>query len=103
LALLAPRLWRIRLKRSQEERVRRGVAAHGDAALLYERALAALRRKGFEKPRWMTPLEFARVLPDPELAVMVEDATNAYNELRFGARPEAAGRILRLVNLIEGY
>ena len=103
LALLAPRLWGRRTRRKQENRVRRGEAAPGDAALLYVRALAALRRKGFEKPRWMTPLEFARVLPDPELAAMLEDATHAYNELRFGAHPEAASRMLQVVTRIETF
>ncbi|HZU28038.1 MAG TPA: DUF3488 and transglutaminase-like domain-containing protein [Bryobacteraceae bacterium] len=101
LAFLGPRLWRIRARRRHEERVRRGDAAPGDAALLYGRVLNALRRKGFEKPGWMTPLEFARVLPDPELAAMLEDATHAYNQLRFGAQADSAGRMLRLVNRIE--
>jgi hypothetical protein len=103
LAILGPRLWGRRARRRQEDRVRRGEAAPGDAGLLYVRALAALHRKGFEKPPWMTPLEFARVLPEPELALMLEDATHAYNELRFGARPEAAGRMLQLVTRIETF
>ena len=103
IVLLAPKLWGRRVRRRQEDRVRRGEAAPADAALLYLRALEALRRKGFEKPRWMTPLEFARVLPEPELATMLEDATHAYNELRFGAHPEAAARMLNLVGRIETF
>jgi hypothetical protein len=63
--------------------------------------LKALRRRGIEKPAWLTPSEFARVLQEPELSLLVEDFTNAYNELRFGGNPEAAGRIFVVLEQLE--
>jgi hypothetical protein len=75
-------------------KVQRGEGQASDATLLYQRMLKALRRRGIEKPAWLTPCEFARVLQEPELArLLVEDFTGAYNELRFGGNAEAAGRI----------
>jgi len=50
---------------------------------------------------WLTPCEFARVLQEPELSLLVEDFTSAYNELRFGGNPEAAGRIFVLLERLE--
>jgi hypothetical protein len=37
----------------------------------------------------------------PEIAPLVSDATQAYNELRFGGRPDAAPRMMRLLEAIE--
>jgi protein-glutamine gamma-glutamyltransferase len=78
-----------------------GDAQASDAALLYERMLRALERHGLQKPPWLTPLEFARVLPSSELAMLVEDLTGAYNEFRFGGRRDAAPRMVRLLRRIE--
>jgi len=82
-------------------RVQRGEIQRTDATLLYERMLKTLKRRGIEKPPWLTPMEFARVLDDPELSVLVDDITSAYNELRFGGHPEAARRIIRLLTQLE--
>jgi transglutaminase-like putative cysteine protease/energy-converting hydrogenase Eha subunit C len=82
-------------------KVQRGQGQASDATLLYQRMLKALRRRGIEKPAWLTPCEFARVLQEPELALLVEDFTNAYNELRFGGNTEAAGRIFVLLEQLE--
>jgi len=49
----------------------------------------------------LTPCEFARVLQEPELSGLVEDFTGAYNELRFGGKAEAAGRIFVLLERLE--
>ncbi len=82
-------------------KAQRGDAQAGDAVLLYERMLRALERHGLQKPPWLTPLEFARVLPSSELAMLVEDLTGAYNEFRFGGRRDAAPRMVRLLHRIE--
>jgi hypothetical protein len=81
--------------------VRRGEAEASDATLLYERMLVLLQRRGFEKPAWLTPQEFADVLPASELALLVEDLTAAYNQVRFGGHRDAAPRMARLLRRIE--
>ena len=82
-------------------RAQRGEAQASDATLLYERMLRVLERRGLQKPPWLTPAEFARVLPASELAMLVEDLTGAYNQFRFGGRREAAPRMVRLLRRIE--
>ncbi|HAX43106.1 MAG TPA: hypothetical protein DCY80_11205, partial [Solibacterales bacterium] len=44
-----------------------------------------------------TPLEFARSLPDPELASLVVRFTQAYHDLRYGAHPPAAALMAGLL------
>lgn len=82
-------------------RAQRGEAQSSDATLLYERMLRVLERRGLQKPPWLTPAEFARVLPASELALLVEDLTGAYNQFRFGGRRDAAPRMVRLLRQIE--
>ncbi len=82
-------------------RAQRGEAQASDATLLYERMLRVLERRGLRKPPWVTPAEFARVLPPSELAMLVEDLTGAYNQFRFGGRNDAAPRMVRLLRRIE--
>ena len=82
-------------------KVQRGQAEASDATLLYHRMLKVLKGRGVEKPAWLTPCEFARVLEEPEVAVLVEDLTSAYNELRFGGNAEAAGRMVVLLERLE--
>ena len=82
-------------------RAQRGEAQASDATLLYERMLRILEHRGMQKPPWLTPAEFARVLPASELAMLVEDLTGAYNEFRFGGRRDAAPRMVRLLRRIE--
>ncbi|HME05929.1 MAG TPA: DUF3488 and transglutaminase-like domain-containing protein [Bryobacteraceae bacterium] len=83
------------------KKARRGEASASDATLLYERMLRALKRRGIEKPPWLTPMEFARVLPEADLSLLVEDFTGAYNALRFGGNADAAGRIVRILSQLE--
>jgi len=82
-------------------RAQRGEAQASDATMLYERMLRVLEHRGLQKPPWLTPAEFARVLPASELAMLVEDLTGAYNEFRFGGRTDAAPRMVRLLRRIE--
>jgi transglutaminase-like putative cysteine protease len=93
--------WRWWNTRRRVLKVQRGQGEASDATLLYQRMLKVLHRRGIEKPAWLTPFEFARVLQEPEISMLVEDLTAAYNELRFGGKPEAAGRILGLLEKLE--
>jgi transglutaminase-like putative cysteine protease len=83
--------------RGRVKKVSRGEARASDATLLYSRMLKLLKNRGIEKPAWLTPLEFARVIPEPELSLLVQDFTDAYNELRFGGGVEAATRMMRIM------
>jgi len=96
-----PRLLRKLRAELRVRRAQRGEAQASDATLLYERMLRTLERRGVQKPPWITPAEFARVLPASELAMLVEDLTGAYNEFRFGGRRDAAPRMVRLLRRIE--
>jgi len=82
-------------------RVQRGLASSSDATLLYRRMLAVLRRRGIEKPAWLTPSEFARIVPDPRYASLIAEFTVAYNDLRFGLRTDAAIRMVDLLDELE--
>jgi len=93
--------WRWWSTRRRVLKVQRGEARASDATLLYQRLLAVLKRRGIEKPPWLTPFEFAHVLQEPELSLLVEDLTTAYNELRFGGRAEAAPRLIQLLDRLE--
>jgi len=93
-----PRAMRALLFRRRVERARRSVATAADATLLYRRMLAILERRGYHKPAWFTPAEFARSLPAGPLAAAVAEFTTAYNALRFGCR--APDRI-RMGSLLE--
>lgn len=101
IALHAPSWWLWWTRRRRLQRARRGDAQASDATILYERMLALLAKRGFQKPAWLTPHEFARVLPPSELASMVEDLTAAYNQVRFGGRRDAAPRMAQLLQRIE--
>jgi transglutaminase-like putative cysteine protease len=100
--LLGPRAlarWRTATRVRQ---VQRGLARSSDATMLYERLLASLKHRGFDKPSWITPSEFARLLPASDTAVLVRQFTSAYNDMRFGGRLEAAPRMVELLETIGG-
>jgi transglutaminase-like putative cysteine protease len=101
LFLYGPAAWQWWLVRRRVGRIRRGQIGASDASILYGRMLSILRRRGFEKPAWLTPIEFARVLPDARTAVLVENLTGAYNELRYGGKPEAGIKMLALLQDLE--
>ena len=82
-------------------RLKRGEGEASDATLLYQRMLALLERRGIQKPPWLTPSEFARVLPATELSPLVDDLTSAYVEFRFGGKREAAPRMVQLLDRLE--
>ena len=72
-----------------------------DATILYQQMLELLAKRGIQKPAWFTPVEFARVVKAPQVALLVEEATAAYNELRYGGRRDAAPRIMRALEQIR--
>jgi len=99
--VFGPRLVRLLRIRSRVERVRRGQATVGDATLLYERMLHLLKRRGYQKPAWFTPTEFARSLPPGRMGAAVTEFTGKYNALRFGRRTEVAPRLSMLLDELE--
>lgn len=99
--LLAPRILAWARAHARVHQVQRGQARASDATLLYNRMLAILRRRGFQKPGWITPDEFARMLPASEMAQQVSLFTMAYNELRFGGARNAAPRMMQVLEALE--
>ncbi len=100
-AWFGPALLRTLRMRRQLREIGRGRIVTGDATLLYDRLLRLLHRRGIEKPGWLTPFEFAAMVRDPTLAPLVDDATQAYNRLRFGGDTGEAGHLIELLRQIE--
>lgn len=100
IVFLGPRALRSMKMLRGVRRVREGQASSGDATLLYERMLDILRNRGFQKPAWFTPREFAASLP-AETGMLVDQFTAAYNDLRFGGRLDAAARLTLLLEELE--
>jgi hypothetical protein len=88
-------------QRAHARKVERGASEPSDATILYQQMLELLAKRGIQKPPWFTPLEFARVVRAPQMARLVEEATAAYNELRYGGRNDAAPQMLRVLEQIR--
>lgn len=101
LLLYGPRLWKLGRMRWGARRLRRGRGSTADATLLYARMLDLLRRRGYEKPAWFTPREFAATLPPSELGALISQFTAAYNALRFGGQTGAAPQLSLLLDKLE--
>lgn len=99
--LFGPAAWRRWRGAMRVRRLKRGEGEASDATLLYQRMLGLLERRGIQKPPWLTPSEFARVLPATELSPLVDDLTCAYVEFRFGGKRDAAPRMVRLLDQLE--
>jgi transglutaminase-like putative cysteine protease len=95
-----PLLRRLHIRR-RVERVRRGQASVADATVLYQRMLHILKRRGYQKPLWFTPAEFAASLPRTPLGQSVGEFTATYNALRFGGHAEAASTLSILLDRME--
>jgi hypothetical protein len=63
--------------------------------------LVLLERRGIQKPPWLTPSEFVRVLPATDLSPLVDDLTSAYVEFRFGGKRDVAPRMVQLLDQLE--
>ena len=93
--------WRQWGARKRFKKIRRGEGTANDARILYERMLETMARRGFQKPAWFTPTEFARNLPDAERE-RVGPFTAAYNEVRFGGdRRAGAARLTQMLKSLE--
>ena len=90
--------WR---QRDHARRLARGETTPSDATILYQRFLRLLEKRGVRKPPWLTPAEFVQVLKTPDLATLAAQATEAYNDLRFGGRAEAASRLMLALDRLE--
>ena len=101
LIWLGPWMARTARTRHRVRGIQQGDVRAGDATLLYQRMLRLLHRRGIEKPAWLTPFEFAALVREPDLAVLVEDATRAYNDLRYGGEAAAAQRMVNLLDELE--
>jgi hypothetical protein len=95
--VLLPPLVRLARFRSGVRRVRRGHAGANDATLLYQRMLQLLQRRGYQKPAWFTPAEFAASLHTSGLGTAVGEFTTAYNRWRFGGHADEAQRLSGLL------
>jgi transglutaminase-like putative cysteine protease len=107
LALLAgmvifagPRVWREWSNRATVRRIARQGASASDAALLYRRMLEAMEKRGFERPSFFTPVEFARHLPPGEIEPVAE-FTAVYNAVRFGGDTAGAAELVKLLEPFE--
>ena len=60
-----------------------------------------LKRRGYQKPAWFTPTEFAASLPCSPLGEAVGEFTVTYNALRFGGHAAAASRLSILLDRME--
>ena len=94
-----PGLWREIRGRFRVGRVLATPGNHRDASILYQRMLDVLAKRGYQKPSWFTPMEFARHLPVQEAPGVVE-FTVAYNAARFGATTADRTRLGRLLDEI---
>jgi transglutaminase-like putative cysteine protease len=101
LWMLGRPLLRLVRMRQRVERVRRGEASAADATLLYQRMLEILGKRGYHKPAWFTPAEFAASLPGGPLSVAVAEFTATYNAVRFGRHIQTASRLSVLLDRME--
>jgi transglutaminase-like putative cysteine protease len=103
-AKFGPGLWRRWIAGSRMRKLMRKIHSGGgtasDARLLYERMLESVEKRGFQKPAWFTPTEFARNLPAKERE-RVGAFTEAYNEIRFGNDPGGVARLAAMLETME--
>lgn len=66
-----------------------------EAARLYEQLLHQLRRRGVEKPPWMTATEFAEHLPDAPWRPTAQRITRLYSGMRWSPNQSEAGAEIR--------
>jgi hypothetical protein len=97
-----PRCWRAICAHRHVRRIGRGQIGASDGAILYARMLDVLRRRGYEKPAWLTPSEFIRILPPSQSRDVAAQMTESYHELRYGGDLIAGARMLELLKELEG-
>jgi hypothetical protein len=88
------RSWMEALRSAWQVRsIRAGRAKPGDAAILYEHLLRIMKKRGYEKPAWFTPREFAATVR----LRAVDEFTEGYNALRYGGDSAAAERMKEIL------
>jgi transglutaminase-like putative cysteine protease len=87
--------------RRDAARIARGQVHASDAAILYARMLAILRRRGLEKPAWLTPNEFAEIVPDSPITPIIDRITRSYHDLRYAGDTTAGPRMVQLLQELE--
>jgi hypothetical protein len=100
LAVAGPRCVRALRGKAELRRIERGKVSAADASILYRRMLETLERRGFEKPAFFTPMEFAGHLPAAE-GYTVTRFTSVYNSVRFGGNNEGHARLMELLRELE--
>jgi transglutaminase-like putative cysteine protease len=96
-----PELWRKARGNWRVRRIRAATAGATEATVLYRRMLEILHERGIEKPAWLTPVEFARLVPRGAAGDAVSDFTAAYLALRYGGRREAVPQLFDLIRRLE--
>ena len=99
LVVFGPRYWRDFNRQRQLRRIARTGGAPSDARVLYERMLDLLARRGYQKPAWFTPAEFACGLPvgvNNDVVLF----TRLYNEARYGGDASLNVRMTELLDRI---
>ncbi len=99
-SFLGPRWWREWRRKARLTRIIRSGGSPSDASLLYQHMLELLARRGFQKPAWFTPMEFAGHLPGEEKTRMLE-FTELYNSVRFGGDAAATARLVVMLQDFE--
>ena len=100
VALLAAfsRSWLERLRSAwRVRRIRPERARPADAAILYEHMLRIMKKRGYQKPAWFTPREFAATVRQGARDGGVAEFTECYNALRYGGDAAAAERMKRIL------
>lgn len=93
------RTWWFGLRRRR--RVKAGRGKPNDVRALYEQALRALERRGFERDRAQTAEEFERSVSESAARELLSRITAAYNAARFGGDVSAARGLPALVASLE--
>jgi transglutaminase-like putative cysteine protease len=81
----------------QVKRIRPDRAKPSDAAILYQHMLRLMKKRGFEKPGWFTPREFASTVRQGARDGGIAEFTDCYNALRYGGDASAAERMKRIL------
>jgi transglutaminase-like putative cysteine protease len=88
MGLAALAIWQLR-KSTPVRKARAGRLAPGDATFFYVRMLQMMKRRGYQKPVWFTPQEFAASVPTGQEDTL-ERFTAAYYAVRFGGDSAAS-------------
>jgi len=97
LAIAGPRWFKAARGSAELRRIARVGGSPTDAAIIYRSMLEKLEKRGFEKPAWFTPHEFARQLPAHERNTVAR-FTNIYNEVRFGGNVNGNAELIELLH-----